>query len=124
MHGQNIYAGDLRNTEIVKCGEEINNKPVMRRLLDEYEDKQKIYNLNYFRDEVEKVWLKLAPTQNSIELEKVLEQIMSHSFTTMGNIMNIIVKNFQDAYDCRNKNGRIQFGSILITEYPPYTQRI
>jgi hypothetical protein len=117
MHGKNIYTDELENNEIIICGEEINNKPVMRRLIDEYEDRQKKYYLNFFRNEVEKVWLKLAPTQNSIELEKVVEQIMSHSFTTMGNVMNIILKNFQDAYDCRNKNGRIQFGSILITEY-------
>ena len=52
----------------------------------------------------------------------MLDHLKPNEFKIAENndMISIIIKNFQNAFDSKNKNGKIQFGSLLSTIYPSY----
>ena len=124
--GMNI-SGDQSNLRQIMEGtysEDDDDKiPVLRRDLNSYKLTRKKYFIKTFKGEVKKLWSHFSPENDDVDkMDTMLEHITHHSsqLDKNNNLLSIIVSNFQKCFDSKDKEGKIQFGSILAAVYPSY----
>ena len=117
--GQNnmrdIMEGDRSNNKVEKI-------PLLRRNLSFYKPTRQKHLINIFKEEMRKLWSNFAPEINFDELNTLLEHILPNSCKSNPNdkLFAIIIANFQNSFDSRDNEGKIQFGSLLAAVYPSY----
>ena len=101
-------------------GDDITIFPKLRRGLNNYKPTRKNFFIKSFENEVKQLWDDFAPKLNYDELDIMLENLQPIELQTERNqnLIAIVIKLFQTAFDSKDKKGKIQFGSLLAVIYP------